>query len=128
MLAVPWREVFGHIRQTAGPGSQVICGRGDYACPYYAARYGFTPHAAPQFNQLSRKTGGEIWWIQTNLGSETAGDQEEQNLLQAALAGRLEVTVVNYAPQDPSIRWLKGRLLGQEDYAYRVQVYHFITP
>lgn len=128
MIAVPWREVFDHIQQTGLPGSQVICGRGDYACAYYAFRYGFTPHTASQFTELSRRRPGEIWWLQTNLGGETAGDEEEQALLRSALAGRLEVKVTNYAPQDASIRWLKTRLLAQEDYAYRLQVYRFSLP
>ncbi len=128
MIAVPWRQVFDYIQQTALPGSQVICSRGDYACGYYAARYGFTPQTAAQFTELSRSRPGEIWWVQTNLGGETAGDQEEQVLLQQALAGRLAVKVTNYAPQDASIRWLKARLLGQEDYAYRLQVYRFSLP
>ena len=128
MIAVPWQEVFDQIQESAQPDSQVICGRGDYACQYYAQRFGFLPYTASQFTELSRRGGGEIWWVQTNLGAGTAGDKEEQGFLQAALAGRLEVKVANYAPQDASIRWLKSRLLGQEDYAYRVQVYRFSLP
>jgi uncharacterized membrane protein len=128
MIAVPWTEIFTHIQSTAQPGSQVICGRGDYACAYYAGRYGFAPHSASEFSALSRAGLVEIWWIQTNLGSETAGDREEQDFLQAAMAGRLQVRVSNYAPQDATIRWLKSRFLGQEDYAYRVQVYRFSPP
>lgn len=128
MIAVPWAEVFADIQQNAQPDSRLICGRGDYACVYYARRNGFTPYRAAQFTELARRPGGDIWWIQTNLGSKTSGDQEEQEILRRALAGRLDVRVTPYAAQDDSIRWLKSHMLGQDDYAYRVQVYRFSLP
>lgn len=128
MIAVPWQEVFEDIQQSAGSQSVVLCGRGDFSCRYYAGRYGFTPFTASQFTELSRRSGGEIWWVQTNLGNETAGDKVEQAALQAALASGLEVIATPYTPQDASIRWLKSRFLGQDDYVYRVQVYRFSLP
>jgi hypothetical protein len=39
-----------------------------------------------------------------------------------------ETRVYNYAPQDPSIRWLKTNFLRQDDYEYRVNVFQFSNP
>jgi uncharacterized membrane protein len=128
MIAVPWRQLFEQIEQNAQAEPSIICGRGDYACKYYAERYGYVPHTASQYTQLAQRGNGEIWWIQTNLGRGNAGDENEQAILQAALERQPEVKIVNYAPQDASIRWLKSRFMGQEDYAYRVQVYQFSLP
>jgi hypothetical protein len=67
----------------------------------------------------------DVWWLRTNLsepGRESGGEVEAIVLKNGLY--RL-VDSANYARQAESLRWLKTRLLGQNDYEYRLNLFHF---
>jgi uncharacterized membrane protein len=123
IYTVPWKAIFTRIQNERLPDSTVICGSGDTSCFYYAGQFGF-----PQNNSadaVNSQSASEVWFIRTNLGREDASSEQvkAQNDFLSKLAQLYpHSTIYNYAPQSPSIRWLKSKLLNQEDYEYRVNL------
>jgi hypothetical protein len=128
IYAVPWRQIYQNIQQAASPQSYVICGRGDYACKYYAQRFGYPPYTSAQFTDLVQGGEAQVWWIQSYLGRDLPEEKSELDRFEQILQDYPAAEIYSYGPQDASIRWLKRRFLQQEDYAYRVQVFQFTLP
>ena len=126
IFAVPWRSIFEMIQVESKPDVLVICDGGDYACGYYSIRYGYGKNSSGSWNPKSEYE--EVWWIQTNLGRGSPG-QDAKNINLDLLSANFQASeIYNYARQDESIRWLKTELMGQEDYEYRVVVFRFYNP
>jgi hypothetical protein len=107
----------------------VICTGVDTACWYYAEQYGY-PLSLPW--ELERKDGVqpvEVWWVHSNVGGirydRQAVDQEFLRVAENQYSGR---EVKKFILHEPSIRWLKTRLMGHADYEYLVELYHFYSP
>jgi len=131
VYTVPWKEVFANIQVQSKPGALVVCGFGDSSCYYYAQRLGYGSNDLNNWGNLSRREYPEVWYIQTNLGrGETDGSQSGlQETFLAEMARRYSISSdINFAPQDPSIRWLKSKLINQEDYEYRLILRRFFQP
>jgi hypothetical protein len=131
VYTVPWKEVFANIQVQSKPGALVVCGFGDSSCYYYAQRFGYGSNDLNNWGNLSRREYPEVWYIQTNLGrGETDGSQSGlQETFLAEMARRYSISSdINFAPQDPSIRWLKSKLINQEDYEYRLILRRFFQP
>ena len=128
-LAVPWRTILNTIQAEAHQNSVVICNQADTTCPYYVARYGFEPYSPQNWPTLAQQRHSEVWWINSNLGAQIYDKNSEAEILQEIKKKYRTAMVANYAPQDPSIRWLKMTLLNQrDDYEYRVNVFKFSDP
>lgn len=129
VLAAPWRNVYDGIKAESKPGAMVICTGVDTSCWYYAEQYGY-PVSLPW--ELERKNGVqpvEVWWVHSNVGGirydHEGVDQEFLKLAEKQYENR---EVRNYILHEPSIRWLKTRLMGHSDYEYLVEVFHFSSP
>lgn len=126
-LNVPWREIMQLVEERSDGEAVVVCapGSGDYACWYYALINGnklFPPNAWEQIEQAGYP---DVWWMRTNLGEpERASGGEVESIVLASGAYQLTYTE-NYARQSDSLRWLKTRFLGQNDYEYRLNLFHF---
>jgi hypothetical protein len=72
----------------------------------------------------------EVWWIQTNLGTDLLAERETADALafhaMSALYGNVSAT--DYAPHDPAVRQFKELVSQQEDYEYRVTLFRFSDP
>jgi hypothetical protein len=129
VLAVPWRAIFTTIRASSPAGTMVVCNRVDFACPWYARRYGFGPRTPEAARKLAEEGYAQIWWIQSNRGAAFYDTTAEARLLEEISNGYQEHTVTSYALHDPSIRLLKRRFMRQQDdYDYRVNVYMLSEP
>ncbi|MDQ5853781.1 MAG: hypothetical protein M3380_17285, partial [Chloroflexota bacterium] len=87
------------------------------------------PYSPQSWATLAQQRHSEVWWINSNLGAQIYNKNSEAEILQEIKKKYRTVMVSNYAPQDPSIRWLKMNLLNQrDDYEYRVNVFKFSDP
>ena len=128
IFSVPWRTVFQDIQSQARPGSVVVCGPGDSACGYYSELFGF---GAPSASSLQNQSGNpvpEVWWIKIYLSRIFQGKDDEQAILDQLARQYGAVSTHGYGQQDPSLRQLKSRFLGQDNYEYRVVIYRFYNP
>jgi 4-amino-4-deoxy-L-arabinose transferase-like glycosyltransferase len=126
-LNVPWRQIMQQIESSPVQQTAIICAprSGDYACWYYGAHYGYKVFAPSDWPQVEQTGYTDVWWLRTNLsepGRESGGEVEAIVLKNGLY--RL-VDSANYARQAESLRWLKTRLLGQNDYEYRLNLFHF---
>lgn len=126
IYAVPWRSIFDMIQTEAHPDVLVICDGDDYACGYYSTRYGYGKNNLGSWNTSSKIP--EVWLIQTNLSRVSPWTDRETVILEELSASYQATEIYNYAQQDESIRWLKTKLMGQEDFEYRVNVFRFFNP
>lgn len=126
-LNVPWRQIMQQIEASPAEQTALICAprSGDYACWYYGARYGYKVFAPGNWPEIEQAGYSEVWWLRTNLSEpdrESGGEVEAIVLANGLyqLADRAD-----YARQAESLRWLKTRWLGQNDYEYRLNLFHF---
>jgi hypothetical protein len=124
IYTIPWREVFAHIQAEEDPGAVVICD-GDAACTYYATRYLHTAYKPGNWRNLSKLTPTDVWWVESNEGAQQNNEGVKMTALQDIRQHYQQASVIYYAPQDKSIRWIKATFLKQEDYEYRLTVYRF---
>ena len=127
-LAINWPRIFNQVQTRAIPGAVVICSYGDSACGYYSKRAGFGGFGPEKWNELSGNPPAELWWLQTNLGRAEGFKNDQKRLLETIQQTYPQVQSTGYARQDPGIRWLKQRGANQEDYEYRLILYHFSRP
>jgi uncharacterized membrane protein len=125
IYAVPWRQIFTQIRAQAPPDAVVICNRSDYACPYYAGRFGFERYVPTDWESLAANRPSELWWLNSNLGLSRYDEDPELAILKQVQTAYADFEVYNYGLQEASIRWIKSDLMGQQDYEYRLNVYKF---
>ncbi len=131
LYTVPWKSIVQQVQAEMAPGGLAVCGYGDSSCYYYLGKAGLGQNDLNNWANLSKSSYPEVWYIQTNLGrGEFYGDLPAlQQTFLDEMAGRYSLSEqTNFAPQDPGIRSLKNRFLGQEDYEYRVYLYRFFTP
>ena len=125
IYAVPWRQIFTQIRAQAPKDAAVVCNRSDYACTYYAGRFGFERQVPSDWESLAAKRPSELWWLNSNLGLSRYDEDPELKILKQIRSSYAHFEVYNYGQQAASIRWIKSELLGQQDYEYRLNVYQF---
>lgn len=125
IYAVPWRQVFTKIRDQAPQDAVVICNRTDYACVYYAGRFGFERRSPSDWESLATEKPPELWWLHSNVGLARYDQDPELEVLRQVQAAYAHLEVYNYGQQAASIRWIKSRLMGQQDYEFRLNVYQF---
>ena len=70
----------------------------------------------------------EVWWIEIYLSRISKEKEHEQAILDQLARDYGAVSTHGYGKQDPSIRQLKSRFFGQDNYEYRVLVYRFYNP
>jgi uncharacterized membrane protein len=125
-LAVPWNQVMQDIQLQAGPESVVLCGLADSTCAYFLERYGFPQRGVAEWSALNEMPPVELWWLQSNLGAIGVYDKAAERAdLEAVTAIYSESDRRDFAPHHPVIQRLKTALMGQDDYAYRLNVYRF---
>ncbi len=125
LLIVPWVEVMEKLQVESRPGAIVFCSQFDTVCPYYVDRFGLSRVPLSSWEQALAGQPAEVWWLQNNIGGYDYARQQEQAAFQALQAAYPHVEQFDYAAQDASIRQIKARWLGQEDYPYRLNLYHF---
>lgn len=127
ILIVPWREIMDEILVESGTNTAVICSRGDYSCPYYVNRFGLNAYRPKDWTELIEEGRPEVWWIQINFGTNVFGESAppQINSIEEIYYPYLNVKVLNYAQQDPTIRWIKSIIMNMRDYEYRISVYKF---
>ena len=128
LLAVPWREMMQEIQAQKTPDSVVLCSGGDVACTFYLRLFDMDRSDLWNRERIINRPPADLWWIQINLGAPNVNA-----ILPSDFVNKLEqtyqhVSVMNYAPQDRSIRWIKSNFFHQVDYEFRVSVYHFSDP
>jgi uncharacterized membrane protein len=128
IFAVPWRTIFSEIEQQARPGALVICGEGDSACNYYSHLYGFQGLGPGALTDQIQNSAPEVWWIQNNLSLATTDKEKEQAFLSQLSQAYATVATRGFGKQDPGIRRLKSWFLVQDNYEFRVLLYHFGNP
>jgi 4-amino-4-deoxy-L-arabinose transferase-like glycosyltransferase len=128
IFSVPWRTVFQDIQAQAQPGALVVCGPGDSACGYYSDLFGYGNPSVSPLTDGSGNKAPEVWWIEIYLSRISEGKEHEQAILDQLGKDYGAVSTHGYGKQDPSIRQLKSRFLGQDNYEYRVLVYRFYNP
>ncbi len=124
-LAVPWREIMANIRANTPEGTVVICNQADTTCAYYGKRFGLAIYKPQDWSGLIKKEPDEVWWLQSNLSNYPYDNSNEQAILKGLHLHFDNEAVKHYALQDAGIRWIKTKILKQEDYAYRLDVYRF---
>ena len=127
LLIVPWVQVMEKIQVESQPGAIVFCSQFDTVCPYYVDRYGFHRVALSGWEQALESQPPEAWWLHNNIGGYAYNRQPEETAFQALQMAYPLREQFDYAAQDASIRQIKARWLGQEDYPYRLNLYHFRT-
>lgn len=125
LLIVPWVQVMEKLQTESQPGAIVFCSQFDTVCPYYVDRFGLPRASLSNWEQALPGQPAEVWWLQNNIGGYDYARQQEQAAFQALQAAYPDVEQYDYAAQDASIRQIKARWLGQEDYPYRLNLYHF---
>ena len=70
----------------------------------------------------------EFWYIEIYLSRTSKEKELEQGFLDQLARDYGAVSTHGYGKQDPSIRQLKNRFLGQDNYEYRVVVSRFYNP
>jgi len=125
LLIVPWVQVMEKIQVQSQPGALVFCSQFDTVCPYYVDRFGLQRAGLTDWEQALASKPSEVWWLQNNIGGYAYDRTREEAAFQALLSAYPKVDRFDYAPQDASIRQIKSRWLGQEDYPYRLNLYHF---
>jgi len=128
IFSVAWRNVFQDIQAQAQPGALVMCGPGDSACGYYSNRFGFGHPSVSNFQNLSKNKAPEVWWIEIYLSRISRDKADEHAILDQLARDYGAASTRGYGKQDPSIRQLKSRFLGQDNYEYRVVVHRFYNP
>jgi 4-amino-4-deoxy-L-arabinose transferase-like glycosyltransferase len=128
VFAVPWREMFEKIQDQTAPGALVICGEGDHACLYYSRQFGFGGFSPPDFDRQFASQPPEAWLVQNNLSLKTVDRSAEQAILDQLSKSYASAATLGFGEQDPGIRRLKSWFLKQDDYQYRVVLYHFYNP
>jgi uncharacterized membrane protein len=128
IFSVPWRTVFQDIQAQAQPGAIVVCGPGDTACGYYSDLFGYGHPSVSDLQNQSGDKAPEVWWIEIYLSRISQGKDNEQAILDQLARDYEAVSSKGYGKQDASIRQLKSRFLGQDNYEYRVVVYRFYNP
>jgi hypothetical protein len=106
----------------------VFCSQFDTVCPYYVNRYGLKRVALSGWEQALDVPPPEVWWLQNNIGGYDYQRDQEQAAFQALQDTYQKVEQYDYGAQDESIRWIKSRWLGQDDYPYRINLYQFNQP
>ncbi|HWQ84491.1 MAG TPA: glycosyltransferase family 39 protein [Anaerolineales bacterium] len=127
LLIVPWVQVMEKIQIESRPGAIVFCSHFDTVCPYYVDRFGLPRASLGGWEQVLASQPPEVWWLQNNIGGYDYDRALEEAAFQALQAAYPQVKRLDYGAQDASIRSIKARWLGQEDYPYRLNVYHFST-
>jgi len=125
LLVVPWVQVMEKIRAESQPGALVFCSQFDTVCPYYVDRFGLPRAGLSNWQQALESEPPEVWWLQNNIGGYAYDRSHEEAAFTALQAIYPQVDQFDYAAQDASIRQIKARWLGQEDYPYRLNLYHF---
>ena len=104
---VPWRSIFSRIQEEANPEAIVICSHGDYSCFYYSSKFGYGRNSPTDWSRISEVAPQELWWIQTNLGTESAIAGQDREVFEDVDQAFQFSHVFGYSEQDPSIRWIK---------------------
>ena len=128
ILAVPWREIMQTIQIEKTPDSVVLCSQGDTACPFYLDRYGLKSTEPWGPGQVINQPPADLWWIQINLGAPKLNTGQTVEFADQLEQIYQQVAVLNYAPQDRSIRAIKTNIFQQVDYEFRVSLYHCTSP
>jgi uncharacterized membrane protein len=128
LLIVPWVQVMEKIQTESQPEAVVFCSQFDTVCPYYVNRYGLKHVALSGWEQALDVPPPEVWWLQNNIGGYDYQRDQEQAAFQALQGTYQQVEQYDYGAQDESIRWIKSRWLGQDDYPYRLNLYQFNQP
>jgi hypothetical protein len=125
-LDVPWRLIMQLVEQRSTGEVAVVCGPGEYACFYYARLNGYDALRPNDWQQVEQAGYDDVWWVRSNLGEpdRESGGEVEGIVLANKLYWLSERA--NFARQADSLRWLKTRFLGQLDYEYRVNLFHFV--
>ncbi len=127
-LNVPWRQIMQQIEVSPVEQTAIICAprSGDYACWYYGAHFGYRVFAPSEWPKVEQAGYSDVWWLRTNLGEpeRESGGEVESIVLANGLYQLAERA--DYARQADSLRWLKTRWLGQKDYEYRLNLFHFV--
>jgi len=124
ILTVPWKAIMEQIKAESASSALIFCSQADTACDYYARRYGWDGHHASEWAALEVENPSQIWWIHTNLGTVIPGMDNEQQVLEVMRSSYPGSHTTYYAPQNAGIRKFKS-VLGQVDYAFRVELYRF---
>lgn len=125
LLIVPWVQVMEKIQAESQPGALVFCSQFDTVCPYYVNRFGLQRVGLADWEPALASNPPEVWWLQNNIGGYAYDRTLEEAAFQALNKAYPQVEQEDYASQDDSIRQIKARWLGQEDYPYRLNLYHF---
>ena len=128
LLAVPWREMMQEIQAQKTPDSVVLCSGGDVACTFYLRLYDMDVSDPWNRERIINQPPVDLWWIQINLGAPNVNAILPSDFVDQLDQIYQQVSVMNYAPQDRSIRLIKSDLFHQVDYEFRVSVYHFSDP
>lgn len=129
VYAIPWEGIFDQIRDQAEPETVVLCTSLEASCSYYGNQYGLRISTPEHIDRASFGSLNDLWWIYTHVGNlEYENTDFYQSFLDRASYHFEETQVFQYIQQDASIRWLKTRLFGHQDYEYQVDVYHFHSP
>jgi len=128
VFAIPWHQIFSEIKQESGPNPLVICGDGDHTCYYYAENFGFGGFSTADFNTQMANRPTDVWWFQNNLSLKDIVRSAEQNALDQLSKDYATSSMLGFGEQDPGIRRLKNWFLKQDDYHYRLVLYHFFNP
>ena len=125
LLIVPWVQVMEKIQTESQPEAVVFCSQFDTVCPYYVERFGLPRISLGGWEQALENPPPEVWWLQNNIGGYDYQRDQEQAAFQALQETYQQVMRYDYGAQDDSIRWIKSRWLGQDDYPYRLNLYQF---
>ena len=128
LLIVPWVQVMEKIQAESLPESVVFCSQFDTVCPYYVNRYGLKRVSLGGWEQALEVPPPQVWWLQNNIGGYDYQRDQEQAAFEALQATYHQVEQYDYGAQAESIRWIKSRWLGQDDYPYRLNLYQFNQP
>jgi Dolichyl-phosphate-mannose-protein mannosyltransferase len=128
LLAVPWRSLMQNIEEQKKPAAVVLCSGGDVACTYYLKLYEMDDAEVWSRQRILDQPPSDLWWIQNNLGTPDLTGKPPLSFVDQLKETYREFFLLNYAPQDQSIRAIKTNFFGQVDYEFRVSVYHFSGP
>ncbi len=124
-LAVPWQSMMQKIKEQKSPQAVVLCSGGDAACYFYLKLNDLALAENWSRERILDQPPSDLWWIQTNLGAPNLIGNQPLGFIDQLQGLYGQYSLIQYAPQDLSIRKIKTDYFGQVDYAYRVSVYHF---
>ena len=127
-LIVPWNGIMQAVRAAAPTlhDSALICNEVDSACAYYGRRYGFEPRVPQDGPALAAQRVPHIWWVNSNV--VTRPSEDHRNIFEQMRARYAGFEQHDFALHDPSVRDFKARILSDDVYEYRVNVWHFSRP